>query len=141
MANFNTYYRSNYFKVKDEEKLKEITEGMGAELWSKEVVDTLTDETETYYAFGNDTGEGWELYYNEKGDDLEEVDTASIISDILEHDQICVVNLIGHEKLRYLAAESTIITTDEIDYIDHFGKLKKTISPIMKCKVNKEFEY
>lgn len=133
MANYYQSYRSNYFKVKDIEKLKEIVDGIGAELWN-------SHSNEEYYAFGDlDSSGGYEMYYD---DDDNEKDTCEEIQKILDDDQICIINSIGHEKLRYLDAGTSMITNNTIKYKNLFEETyEEYIEPIIKFEPNKEKWY
>lgn len=131
MSNYYETYRTNYFKVTDVDKLKEIVDNIDAELWEN-------DEEENYYAFGRIGSWGYDTYYDEEDN---EIDTCKELQNILDKDQVCIINSIGHEKLRYLTAYSTVITNDEIKYTDVFEKEKELVEPIIKFDPNKRNYY
>ena len=104
MANYEGYMRTNYFKVNDVEKFKQIASDLGLDYWEDE---------ERGFAFSTDDN------FN-TDQDLEgnEYDTVKKLQEILVDDGVIVITEVGHEKLRYLCGFSTIITKKEIACVD-----------------------
>lgn len=109
MATYGSASRTNYFKVTDIERLKEIVGKISCEdnveLWDGK------DGTYAFGAYGDITD-----YYDEETDEYE-----SIVPDlqkILPDGEICIITSAGNEKLRYIVGFSWLITNKEDTIID-----------------------
>lgn len=123
MANYNGKVRTNYFKVKDSQKLKKFADDQGYELWERE---------DGYFAFGE---------YDVSGiEDLEDEELKEF-QDNLEDGQVVISMEIGNEKLRYLSAFATMISRDKIETIDLFSHAVEVFSEEITDEANKQINY
>lgn len=120
MANYYGNTRTNYFRVTDEEKFKNILSKCNVsddelETWERNV------DGNKYFAFG---GYGSLICYkdSEAEDDDLELDDIEIIyeklSTVVHPEDAIIITEIGNEKLRYLIGASVIITCNAVEYID-----------------------
>lgn len=108
MANYYASARSNYFKVTDEKAFKDFCSKVGLGVWDS------SKEDHTLYAIypQNDDGGGWDLDLNvldyqseQEGEDSEpHGDLIEELSKYLADDEVCIIQEVGAEKLRYLNA-------------------------------------
>lgn len=119
MANYYGVVRTNYFRVKDEEKLRtlilKVVCGDGViDLWD----DRQNIEGKPLFGFG--------LYGNisdapnsegELDDDAYDRFIYGLQACVADDDAILIIEA-GHEKLRSVGGSVTIITSEKIDYID-----------------------
>ena len=128
MANYMEYARSNYFRVKANtlDEFKAWVTKIGVELHTKGVGD------DTYYVLIPDTySEGGfpQEIYDEETDTYTEVDILRDLSEFLAYDSIAVIQLNGHEKLRYLIGYSIAVDstgkTWEVSMDDIYNKVQK----------------
>lgn len=114
MANYSGITRTNYFRVTDEEKYKEIIDKIdcecGLSFWEK------TDEKGVKrHGFG---GYGSLYSYDEEtGDDMLD-DVLESLTEVLPEDEAIIITEIGNEKLRYLVGQSIVITRSMIQFVD-----------------------
>ena len=114
MANFNCFTTSNYFKVKDLDKFKEELEQMdGTDLFE---YNNNTICVATYGDLYSYTKDDEEYSYN---------DYLNFIQKHIEDEEKVFISSVGHEKLRYLAADCTIVTKNVIKYHDLFNNISK----------------
>lgn len=114
MANFNCFTTSNYFKVKDIDKFKEELEQMdGTDLFEH------NDNSICVAIYGD--------LYSCTEDDEEYVfdDYLNFIQKHIEDGEKVFISSVGHEKLRYLSADCTVITKDDIKYNNLFNNISK----------------
>ena len=97
MANYYSQGRTNYFRVKDEEKFEQrinsIREG------SNTPVDLIKDERGWCLLFEEGAPT---FYYNEETGEERDVDMEGLIRENLADGSVCVMMEIGAEKLRFL---------------------------------------
>lgn len=158
MANYYGNTRTNYFRVRDEKAFKEVMESIVAyedsvEYWEKEI------DGETYYAFGAHDSiagvcecahcnsckgcENEELDSNEECTQCEcegeynyEAMTKALQKVVHPEDAIIIVES-GYEKLRYITGESTVITAEDVEYINIWGE---SISKARGMLDNKDYD-
>jgi hypothetical protein len=107
LANYECCSKTNYFKVTDLKKLRQIVSGIeGAELW------TENDR----FAFG--TYDDILVYYDEND---EECDTVEAIQSILPYGEVAIFMEIGNEKLRYINAQCIVATKEKALELDLFA--------------------
>lgn len=99
MANYVCVSRTNYFKVTDPDKLRDLVAKLDdAALWERE---------DGSFAFGS---------YNSLiyccDEELNEVNIVSELQAILPDDEAIIITEVGNAKLRYLVGWCTIITKD-----------------------------
>lgn len=117
MANYYNHTVSNYFNVKDYEGFKkELTEMDGQDMFT-------TKDGKFCVAIDGD------LYsYIEKEDDEVEYDHddfCELIQKWITEDEIVFISSVGNEKLRYLGAECTIISKNDIKFYNFFEMMAK----------------
>lgn len=97
MANYYASCRSNYFKVKDEDKFREY--------FSKVSGIEIHDRSDgSFCLLGCDIdGGGWpSVYYDEEQEDYIEYDFMDGIAEFLAEGEVAIFMEVGAEKLRYL---------------------------------------
>lgn len=117
MANYYGNTRTNYFRVTDEDKFKAIMSDTvmnddQLEIWEKDILGVK------HFAFG---GYG-SLYYEkelEDGSVLDDIDAFyEQLQTVIHPEDAIIITEVGNEKLRYLIGCSTVITKNEIDFVD-----------------------
>jgi len=121
MANYNAFTRSNYFKVTDAERMKELVASCACD----------EDELQLFERDDADGGQtfGFGCYSSisglevpcEEPDEYPEYDFdafAAELQKILCDGDAIIITEIGYEKLRYLIGYSVIITKTEIRTVD-----------------------
>ena len=127
MANYYGFSRSSYFKVKDEEAYSKLFSRLCVDSCCAGLVYdfTRTDENgETLHGFGcygsfdaydvdpkefTEDSEEHKYFFDQWCDDL---------SKIITEDSACLITEVGYEKLRYLIAYSTLITSHGVESFD-----------------------
>ena len=107
MASYVCAIRTNYFRVTEEEKFRNLIDEF---LSGSCEVFTRTDvNSKKLVGFGSDENINWP-----------EDDTGFVsgLQECLAEDDSIIVLEVGHEKLRYLIGAATIITRSSIETID-----------------------
>ena len=110
MANYIAVSRTNYFRVTDEEKYKELFEMLSSE-------DNIEDFTEKgtdgiiRHGFGT---YGDIEYYDEEQDEYDFDEWLSRLQKILPDDEAFILESSGHEKLRYVTGWVVVVTSKTI---------------------------
>lgn len=107
MASYVCAIRTNYFRVTEEEKFRNLIDEF---LSGSCEVFTRTDvNSNKLVGFGSDENINWP-----------EDDTGFVsgLQECLAEDDSIIVLEVGHEKLRYLVGTATIITRSSIETID-----------------------
>ena len=96
MANYYATARSNYFKVKDVEKFKELCTKINVEMIESQgkVGFICTQDP--------DCGSLPSSIYKEELDDFEEIDLCELVAEHLEEGEVAVMMEAGYEKFRYV---------------------------------------
>ena len=122
MANYCCAYRTNYFKVKDNEKFKEFMTHVYAE--DLEVFHKKDENGNELYGFGGYGGiSGYFNNENEYEDSDEAWDNAydnfidGLAKQVAEDDAILLFE-VGNEKLRYVVGSVAVITSKGYEYRD-----------------------
>ena len=122
MANYCCVYRTNYFKVKDNEKFKEFMTHVYAE--DLEVFHKKDENGNELYGFGGYGGiSGYFNNENEYEDSDEAWDNAydnfidGLAKQVAEDDAILLFE-VGNEKLRYVVGSVVVITSKAYEYRD-----------------------
>lgn len=109
MANYMATARTNYFRVTDEEKYKELFKGLCSESdihdFSKEKDGVL------YHCFGS---YDYITYYDENNCDYDFDYFLDKLQEILPDDEAFMYFESGYEKLRYITGFSIIVTSKEV---------------------------
>lgn len=107
MASYLCAIRTNYFRVTEEEKFKNLIDEF---LSGSCEVFTRTDvNSNKLVGFGSDENINWPE---------DETGFVSGLQECLAEDDSIIVLEVGHEKLRYLVGTATIITRSSIETID-----------------------
>ena len=107
MASYLCAIRTNYFRVTEEEKFKNLIDEF---LSGSCEVFTRTDvNSNKLVGFGSDENINWPE---------DETGFVSGLQECLAEDDSIIVLEVGHEKLRYLVGAATIITRSSIETID-----------------------
>lgn len=148
MANCYGNTRTNYFRVTDEEKFEQIINSVVCcedtlEVWSK-TVDGIKE-----YAFGiNDSIQGvCECEHCEAVAKNEAKYDADLCEGLYSYDKMCellqtvvhpedaiIIVETAHEKLRYVGASSTVITSKEIKHIDIWQESMEAVKNMLDKK-------
>lgn len=118
MANYYGCTRTNYFKVTDEDALVKLIEKcasddpVGVSLWTNEAEDGTK-----LYGFGcygdiEGIGDG-------EDEDFPDYDYDAFVNELqalLPEGEAVIITHVGHEKLRYLGGNVTVITKDRVEY-------------------------
>ena len=102
MANYYSSARTNYFRVKDvgafNAWFKEFEEGGGAELVNEENTFAILFDQESGVPSSR-----------QNGDDFDEIDFMSELSEHLADDEVAILQESGAEKLRYIVGYAVAI--------------------------------
>jgi len=118
MAKYVNIFRSSYFRVKDEDKWKDLWENHvdGEDLEDFSYKD---DDGNRWHGFG---GSGTYGYFNsrdalEYGDEMLDLDDfLDKIAELIIQGDACVIYDVGYEKLRYISGSTIVVTTGEVQY-------------------------
>jgi len=117
MANYCGFIRSNYFRVTDGNRFREII----ADCSCEDRLDIFEDDAESnIFGFGcygciyglREPG----VEDSELSDDMDRFYAA--LQEVLHKDDAILITEVGYEKLRYLIGYTIIITKDGIDAVD-----------------------
>ena len=116
MANYYGFSRTNYFRVTDEEKYKELFNLLTAEDGIEDF--TFEKDKVIYHGFGS-----YSSIYTKNSDEDEYGDEPvdnfiCQLQEILPNDECFIYQEIGYEKLRYLTGFALIATHDKCDSVD-----------------------
>lgn len=118
MANYYCCARTNYFRVTDEEKYKELFQGLSAE----DNVHDFTKECDgvIWHGFGSYSGIYWT---SGEEDDCSRDNFYAQLQAILPEDEAFIYMESGNEKLRYITGFAEIVTKKKIRYVsvDHMA--------------------
>ena len=117
MANYYGFTRTNYFEVKDEQKFRQVIDACETGEDNIEIWET-TEGNHTLFAFG--------CYSSLSGLPCEDEDDCECdlyafhdaLRQIVADGQAIIITEIGYEKMRYLVGDCTVITSQEISYIN-----------------------
>jgi|BioPla2DNA2_1021312.scaffolds.fasta_scaffold60553_2 hypothetical protein len=107
MANYIAYARSNYFKVKDEEKFKNFIRDFDLTLIKDEV------NGEFLCGFLTDEYGITDQIYNEETDEFEEVDFIKELSKHIADGYVAIVQQVGYENYRYFTGYAIAVNNKD----------------------------
>jgi hypothetical protein len=120
MANYESHYRSNYFRVKDPEAFETWAHKIGLPTWKETDGDGITrfgfgevygDLPSYYLELGpNDSTDESPDYLAEA--DYVEVDVVDELPQYLAENEVAIIQIIGWEKLRYLTGTAIAVHAD-----------------------------
>lgn len=117
MANYLGMTRTNYFKIKDEARFREICNNLVAEDDIEVEVSQLNGDQ--YGFIGSYSPIDYCTAY---GDDMyEDYDMTSFykqIQEVISDGDAMIMTEVGHEKLRYLVGNCVIVTANDIKWFD-----------------------
>jgi hypothetical protein len=118
MANYRAVIRTNYFTVNDETKFRETVASCNAED-ELHIFETTKPDGSKAFGFGC-YGSIYGIPPGETEDDDESNLDAfyDALQAILPEDEAIIVTEIGNEKLRYLIGNCTVITHNDIQFVD-----------------------
>jgi len=105
MANYYANSRSNYFKVKDNEKFKDFIESM-------EGLEFIYDNVgRVGFLVDSESGSIPCERYDEENDEYVDIDFDQELAQHLQDDQVAIYQEVGAEKLRYLVGYSVAVNS------------------------------
>lgn len=116
--NYVNIFRSSYFRVKDEDKWKDLWKNHvdGEDLEDFSYKDEYGNQ---WHGFG---GSGMYGYFNNREaleDDDEMLDPDDFfdkIAELIVGGDACVIYYVGHEKLRYISGSVVVVTEGKVQY-------------------------
>jgi hypothetical protein len=117
MANYHSFQRTNYVRVTDEVKFKELMGKVGAELWEQ-----TNRAGEKVFAWGEYDSDVYS-YYNDDTD--EDVEVLPELQALLPEGELLIIKGVGHEKLRGLNGFVILVTKDKIESFNLDGETKR----------------
>jgi len=100
MANYVATARTNYFKVKDDDKFEADLEGFSLEVGK--------DNNGNFMLYVED-GDGWGPRWNEKKDEYEDEDIMDVVAKHLVDDWVAIFMESGAEKVRYVSGYAVAV--------------------------------
>lgn len=121
MADYSCSIRTNYFRVKDEDKFRQIMSRVYGEYGTVTLWDQTDSKGNTKFGFGTyGSIRGW--YENDSSFEEEGVlaydDFIHKLQECVADDDAIIILESGGENLRYLTGTADIITSDGYDYIN-----------------------
>ena len=120
MANYECVIRTNYFHVKDEDQFQALMDVVSAdslEFWEKK-----DENGSPVFAFGS-IGPVYGIPHLIEGGESE-ADEESYdellyqLKDLVAEGEAVIIMEAGHEKLRYVSGNATIVTSETVDYVN-----------------------
>ncbi len=133
MANYNATIRTNYFSVTDSEKFQEIVSSCSAE---DNIEIFFTEDGSGKVGFGSyGCISGIPVGEDENDDNEVSLDAFyDALQGILVEGDAIIITEVGYEKLRYLIGSCTVITRNEIQYIDVRSKAVELAGALLNNK-------
>ena len=113
MADDICTYRTNYFRVTDEEKYQKLINKLAGE---------------DLEIFDDENSNGMDTFYKE-------------LQQILPNGEAMILQEAGHEKLNYVAGIATIITNKEIRFLDLSKLAVKTAGDMLGTDFQTQMDY
>ena len=126
MANYYEMTRTNYFKITDSDKFKEICEEITSE--SGVEFDVTEKDGKLYCCISSESI----IMLNDEDESANIERFYEKLQTVLEEDDAIIFTSIGHEKLRYLVGMITVITKDDIQYINLEDKAMELARTMLK---------
>lgn len=119
MANEITAFRTNYFRVINPEAFRKLIGSLYTETGNFVNLWTKSSDTDDLYAFGADAAIiGRQNKSNKDSVECELDDIHKEIQALLHPEHACIITETARTKLQYVTACATIITKQDIRYID-----------------------
>lgn len=120
MANYECVIRTNYFHVKDQNRfhaLMEVVTAGNLEFWEKK--DGNGSSVFAFGSYGSVYGIPHLMDGGEYGADEESYDEFLYqLKNLVADGEAVIIMEAGHEKLRYVSGNATIVTSETVEYID-----------------------
>ena len=126
MANYYEMTRTNYFKITDSDKFKEICEEITSE--SGVEFDVTEKDGKLYGCISCESI----IMLNDEDESVDVESFYKKLQTVLEEDDAIIFTSIGHEKLRYLVGMIIVITKDDIQYINLEDKAMELARTMLK---------
>ena len=126
MANYYEMTRTNYFKITDSDKFKEICEEITSE--SGVEFDVTEKDGKLYGCISSESI----IMLNDEDESVDVESFYKKLQTVLEEDDAIIFTSIGHEKLRYLVGMIIVITKDDIQYINLEDKAMELARTMLK---------
>ena len=126
MANYYEMTRTNYFKITDSDKFKEICEEITSE--SGVEFDVTEKDGKLYGCISSESI----IMLNDEDESVDVESFYKKLQTVLEEDDAIIFTSIGHEKLRYLVGMIVVITKDDIQYINLEDKAMELARTMLK---------
>lgn len=120
MANYECVIRTNYFHVKDEDQFRALMDVVSAdslEFWEKK--DENGSPVFEFGSIGPVYGIPHLIEGGESEADEESYDELLYqLKDLVAEGEAVIIMEAGHEKLRYVSGNATIVTSETVDYVN-----------------------
>ena len=116
MANYNGFTRTNYFRVTDEERLRELVSACVCDEDGLELFERTDSDGGKWFGFGAYGSISGLQVPDDDPDECSDYDFDLFVSKlqkILPDDDAIIITEVGYEKLRYLTGYSVIIAKTE----------------------------
>jgi len=134
MATYEAKFRTNYFRVKNEEAFREFMAKVKAGVFPVNVFERTNGEGTKFFGFGSENGsvdaiDGYAI----DDDELEDAEAEGVnlqfidsyeeflydkLKEFVAEDDAVIILTVGNEKLRYVTGDAMIITAKEMRCID-----------------------
>lgn len=138
MANFEGKSRTNYFHVKDIDNFKKLMSTVKADdkIELIESTDSNNKPVFSFNCYANIAGIPVDDV-NNTNQDITDIDYdfdafTSKLQKLLPDDDVCIIFEIGNEKLRYLSAHATIISSSDIKTVNLTESAKLLAKEMLK---------
>lgn len=112
--NYHATFRTNYFRVTDEDKLRDIVSRLHCGNSAK-----LFENRKGFFGFGGDDSLSGLVPPEGNEDDEPSIDQLVCeLQEILPEDEAVIIMEAGHEGLRYVVGSVMVITRDNYDYAE-----------------------
>ena len=138
MANYEGTTRTNYFRVTDEERYKELVKNFACD----------TDDVHHYAK--NKDGKIFHMFgaygridYVSDDNELCSLSDAFYpeLQRILPEGEAFILQEVGHEKLRYVNGRADIVTKDTVKYVDLATAIMQKAKELLGKEFETELEY
>lgn len=142
MANYACASRTNYFRVTDEDAYAKLFENLRSEFGVEDFTETDKDGV-VWHGFGSYST----IDYVEPCEDEDEDNDpdfnlfAKQLQEILPENEAFVLLEVGNEKLRYVTGYATIITKNNIRFIDLTETARNECKKLLGSDFETKMEY
>ena len=137
MANYMAVTRTNYFRVTDEDRYKELFEMLTGE----DNIEDFTKRTEDGVILHGFGCYGDVEYYDEENDEYDFDEWLSKLQEIIPNDEAFILESSGYEKLRYVTGWVVVVTRKEIASMSCDSWAKKKAKELLGEDFETQTEY